>query len=266
MENDWEDVAKDNALPLTLIGLGIGWLLLANSGAMGISGGGGGRSMGRRAGVGGLRGGYRSGGAGSQGLMSRTYEQAKDRVGTAMDSVRRGAEELRHRAGSQMDHLRGRSERTTDEGYDSVADYEAGEDDATDADLRHSKAHGGPSIRGAWTGGGRSEGMMHGMTSQARNAGESLWEVIDAHPLAVGLVGVALGAAIGASLPATETEDEWMGAYRDRLAEQAWTEGEGYLERATEVAREAAMAGVDAARDKAREEMDPATLPPSPPR
>lgn len=38
-------------------------------------------------------------------------------------------------------------------------------------------------------------------------------------PLVLGALGLAIGAAIGASLPATQREDEWMGETRDDLLE-----------------------------------------------
>lgn len=39
------------------------------------------------------------------------------------------------------------------------------------------------------------------------------------NPIAVGAMGVAAGALLGAMLPSTESEDRWMGEMRNRVAE-----------------------------------------------
>jgi ElaB/YqjD/DUF883 family membrane-anchored ribosome-binding protein len=49
----------------------------------------------------------------------------------------------------------------------------------------------------------------------------SLDSWIRQNPLAFGIAALAVGAAIGLSLPETETENEWMGETRDTLVERA---------------------------------------------
>jgi ElaB/YqjD/DUF883 family membrane-anchored ribosome-binding protein len=71
-----------------------------------------------------------------------------------------------------------------------------------------------------------------------RQAQSQLQRVINENPLMVGAGALALGAAVGLSLPETEHENEWMGETRDNL-----------VERAQNVARNA----VDAAGDTAGE-------------
>ncbi len=44
---------------------------------------------------------------------------------------------------------------------------------------------------------------------------------IEDQPLVVGAVGLAVGAMLGASLPRTRQEDEWMGETRDRMVDSA---------------------------------------------
>lgn len=252
MGDDWQDMVKDNTLPLALIGVGLGWLLLSNAKdtetfdqARSWADRQGASARGRYAQY---RGQARGAYAEHRGTMSRYYDQARGRVTRAMDSVRHGADELRNRAGEGM---RGQSGHDTDRGYDSVADY-----DARGAYAAYGADDDGYDYRTSGARQGSGQGMMGGLTSRTRHAGESLWDMIDEHPLAAGLMGLALGAAVGASLPATQTEDEWFGEYRDQLAERAWHEGEGYVDKASTIAKEAARAGTEAARDKAREEAD----------
>jgi hypothetical protein len=45
-------------------------------------------------------------------------------------------------------------------------------------------------------------------------------DTLQEQPLVLGAIGLAVGAPIGAALPATETEDEWMGHTRDQVKER----------------------------------------------
>jgi ElaB/YqjD/DUF883 family membrane-anchored ribosome-binding protein len=58
-------------------------------------------------------------------------------------------------------------------------------------------------------------------------------------PLALGAIGVAIGAVIAAMAPRTHKEDELMGDTRDRLLDQAKEAGKEKLEQAKEVANTA---------------------------
>src|SRR5690606_32178061 len=57
---------------------------------------------------------------------------------------------------------------------------------------------------------------LGGSARRGATRARSAWShMIDEQPLVLGLAGLALGAALGGSLPATEREDEWMGEMRD---------------------------------------------------
>jgi hypothetical protein len=45
--------------------------------------------------------------------------------------------------------------------------------------------------------------------------------MMDQNPLSLAAVAFALGAVVGATFRATETEHEWMGETRDRVLDQA---------------------------------------------
>ncbi|HZM37213.1 MAG TPA: DUF3618 domain-containing protein [Burkholderiales bacterium] len=57
------------------------------------------------------------------------------------------------------------------------------------------------------------------------------------HPLALGAVGLAIGAVIAAALPRTRKEDELMGEQRDRLAGQAKELGREQFEKAKDAVK-----------------------------
>lgn len=62
---------------------------------------------------------------------------------------------------------------------------------------------------------------------QARRVREKTREIVEEQPLVLGVLGLAVGAALGAFLPSTRREDELMGEKRDELlgaAKQAFSE------------------------------------------
>ena len=54
-----------------------------------------------------------------------------------------------------------------------------------------------------------------------RRAKESAFQALSEHPLVLGAVGLAVGAALGGALPPSETEDRLMGKTGDRLQRRA---------------------------------------------
>lgn len=74
---------------------------------------------------------------------------------------------------------------------------------------------------------------------QARRAQEGASHLLREHPLAIGVLGLALGVAVAASLPATRREDAAMGQLRDDSLRKAEDTGRDYAERAKPVARAA---------------------------
>ena len=80
-----------------------------------------------------------------------------------------------------------------------------------------------------------------------RRARRGFFDTLHEQPLVLGALGLAAGAAIGAALPTTAKEDEWLGDSRDRLAERAKEAGWEQVEKA----RAAAGAAYSAAREEA---------------
>jgi len=83
-------------------------------------------------------------------------------------------------------------------------------------------------------------------------AGETARDAFDRQPLLVGVLGLAVGAAIGLAIPHTRREDDAMGPYRDRLSERVKDYGREQVDRAERVA--------DAAVSAARDELDGAEM------
>lgn len=112
--------------------------------------------------------------------------------------------------------------------------------------------------------GGKTEDMKHRASDKAHQASESMRQrtdhlkqsgreqaqkvsqgfnhMLEEQPLALGAIGVALGALLGASLPPTRQEDRMMGEARDRIAGKASQATEQKVE-------EAKLAGKQAKED-----------------
>jgi len=79
-------------------------------------------------------------------------------------------------------------------------------------------------------------------------ARENLSELFRAQPLALGAVGLAIGAGIAAALPATDLEAEYFGEASDKFKEQAADFASEQVSRAATVAEDVVTAVSDEAR------------------
>jgi hypothetical protein len=78
----------------------------------------------------------------------------------------------------------------------------------------------------------------------------NLGDLFRSQPLAIGAVGLAIGAAIAASFPVTETETEYLGETSDFVKDKASEIAGEQVQRATEVGKKVAEAVADEARQQ----------------
>jgi hypothetical protein len=81
-------------------------------------------------------------------------------------------------------------------------------------------------------------------------ARENLSELFRAQPLALGAVGLAIGAGIAAALPATDLEAEYFGEASDNFKEQAADFASEQVSRAATIAEDVVTAVSDEARNQ----------------
>ncbi|HKQ28950.1 MAG TPA: DUF3618 domain-containing protein [Burkholderiales bacterium] len=93
--------------------------------------------------------------------------------------------------------------------------------------------------------------------SQVERAKGSMEYMLREQPLALGAIGVAIGAVLAAMAPRTRQEDELMGETRDRLVDQAKEVGKEKVEQAKEVAN----AVVGTAKNEAKSDAGKAEWP-----
>jgi uncharacterized protein YjbJ (UPF0337 family) len=72
---------------------------------------------------------------------------------------------------------------------------------------------------------------------QAHDAERRLQAGLNDSPLAFGAIALALGTAVGLTVPVTRKENEWMGEARDRLLDQAQTVAHDTIEQVQDVAQ-----------------------------
>ena len=142
-------------------------------------------------------------------------------------------QDLKHRAGEKTDELKHKAEDMTDEMKRKAAHLK----DNVTGSLQNMRGRANQSAHGASDGMRRAGSSMRGQAQRARSG---ISYLVEEQPLALGAVGLAIGALIGASIHATRKEDELMGAQRDRLADQANEKAENLYEKASDVGQKVA--------------------------
>jgi ElaB/YqjD/DUF883 family membrane-anchored ribosome-binding protein len=94
----------------------------------------------------------------------------------------------------------------------------------------------------------RAQRVKHEARMRAEQARVRFDNALEDNPLAVGVVALGLGAAVGLLLPSSSVEDRWFGEQRDRLLDQA----RGKAGEVGEAAREAMHKAREAAEQEAQ--------------
>jgi hypothetical protein len=81
-----------------------------------------------------------------------------------------------------------------------------------------------------------------------RRTRQTLNELLEQQPILVGAAGVVLGAIVGAMLPSTRIEDEYLGEKRDQLREAVAEQGAQLYEKGKVTATEVYRAAAEEAR------------------
>ena len=259
------DQARDNPMALALVGSGLAWLMMGSQGARppspSPSSGTGTGTLGTYRQEGAIPGGSRSGtgtfGTYRQESVLRDGSSAGGEPASAMGSTTAsttGAASRSHTgsAGSQdegglasatagmaTDMARGASDAFAS-ARSTVGDglHEAG-------DRAQRMAH---DLRDA--GSDAIGGFRHSASGVSHQARDTFFDVLEREPLVIGAIGLAVGAAIGAFLPATTMEREHLGSTGEALKEKA----EELADRGMAKAKEAAAEVYETARDAADRE------------
>jgi hypothetical protein len=216
--------ATENPFSLCLIGAGLAWLALSN-----------GRALPPRSRV------RMSPGASDYGTGSRVPSSPYAQQGA--DAVRSAAESSRQAGDALGFAIRSASEQVA-EGASSLAS-------AATSTVASTKARAGAATD--------KLGAAVSMAAEAgRSAADTSWDFLRRcaeQPLVLAGVGLAIGAAVGATLPSTEIEDHLIGDASDRLRGQARNFAQEQYERGKEMAQNAVHEAVEEAGDRVRAEL-----------
>ena len=216
---------RQNPVPVTLIGIGLAWLIMA------------GRKSDTR---------YRAGryehyedfdtpAYGYAGMEDFDYsddslmQRAASGASDTAETVKSKAAELKARAGESAHRLREKASEIGDRTSGAYADLKG----------RAAQARGRFSDKASQAR-ERAGYLRERSRDQYYRARSSVSQMVDEQPLVVGAIGVAIGAALGASLPATRREDEWLGEQRDNLVERTRETAREYVEPMKESAQRVA--------------------------
>jgi ElaB/YqjD/DUF883 family membrane-anchored ribosome-binding protein len=97
----------------------------------------------------------------------------------------------------------------------------------------------------------RAGDVAQAARERAVDTGEKAKDIFESQPILVGALGLAVGAAIGASFPASARENEVVGPLRDKVRDQAAAYGRETIDKAGQAASDA----LQQARSKADEKV-----------
>jgi vacuolar-type H+-ATPase subunit H len=219
-------LAREHPLPATMIGVGLGWLLVERSrskdsddsryGMYGYTGEGA-SGYGRYSSSGNVDVDYRSSYFDEDlepGRLASAAGAVKDAAGNAVDTVKDAA-------GNAIDTVKDAASTAREKVHDLT---DTVKDRASElSDTAHQKA----------------TQLRNKAKFQTRKAKTGFWQMMEENPLAVGAAVLTLGAIAGFSLPSTDKEDELLGDTRDQLLDKAKETGQEVLEKGKHVAETA---------------------------
>lgn len=214
---------RDNPLPATLIGIGLGWLMVDE------------RRPPRRG--------------------AAHYPMSGDTIGSRTEMAREKVSSGMSTAREKMDETKGRVSETTGRMKEKLGEMKHTVSEkmhhATDK-MHHTREQSGERMHSV---GERARHARETLNERGHRTGERMHEMKSnvtgfAHeqPLLLGLIGLGVGALVAAMIPPTRKEDEWLGETSDRMKHQAKEAGREQMQKAQHVA--------SAAADTARQETE----------
>jgi len=108
-------------------------------------------------------------------------------------------------------------------------------------------------VGSAYTGAGDAVGAVYDKAGRLTSAARGQYETyLEDNPLVLGAVALAVGAAVGMAIPATQYEGEMLGETRQRLLDKAGSTATGLIDRVSET--------VSRAGDMISEQTEPETM------
>jgi hypothetical protein len=223
------DQTVANPLALGIVGAGLAWLMLSN--------GRPGRSTPGTS--------YRG-----RGRMRTTFAGARERTGNALGEARDRVAEAAYRASEAAGSI-GATAR--DAALETASQWREAAGSAASSSYEQARFRAGGVASTVYGGVAQSAGRTgEGMKAFAAGAATTSRDMFDFccdQPLVLAGLGVALGAAVGAAFPSTETEGQLMGEASDELKERT----RAFAQEQYEKSRSTAEAVLDEVHQKVKE-------------
>jgi ElaB/YqjD/DUF883 family membrane-anchored ribosome-binding protein len=200
--------AKANPMPLALVGIGLAWLM-SGRGQPSM-----GSAMGSHEGY--ATGAHTGDGSSFRNVGSRAGETAslaRDAVSGTGRKAGEAVSSRMHQASDAASQTYGRVSETASQTYGRMSEHASETYDR--------------------------------MSERAGRAQRSMSELVESEPLILAGLGIALGAAIGAMMPATRTEQRFMGEKLDEMKHEASDMARSEWEKTKSVAKDAASAAME---------------------
>jgi hypothetical protein len=219
------ETVKGNPVPAALAGIGLGWLFMSSRKQSSSGSSNGGYSSKYGASLPGYNPGY----SGQSGYYSRQQAGGPslgDRLSGTQDTVSDLAGQAQDKASNVAGQVQGTAGQMAGQAQDAASQV-AGRVQDTAGQLAGTAQYGAQRAQGAFQ------------------------QALNSNPLAVGAAAIAVGAAIGLSIPETEKENQLMGEKRDNVMQQAQETAQEKVQQVQTVAQEAVGAAKDAAQSSA---------------
>ena len=265
MSSSLGQTMRENPLPVAVIGLGLGWLLMANRNKQEA---------------------YRMGAYGYRSSGYRYYEDMDDRgrFDQARERVGDVAQDVAYSVESHAAAARRQVSDTAQNVGESVGDMaQRASESVTHTAHRVGDTIGSTASRVGETLGDTAERVGETAEMAQERAGEALtrtrseadrlrreamwrsqmavdhtketfWNTMEQNPLALGAMLAIAGAAIGASIPTTDYENRLLGETRDRLIDEARLRAQDAVERVQTVVEDTRSAAMTEIKDAAERE------------
>jgi ElaB/YqjD/DUF883 family membrane-anchored ribosome-binding protein len=196
---------KANPIPAALMGISLGWLMLSTEARRG----------------------------GSAGV---SFDRARGKSSEASEKIRSKAGEVSHKVSEKVHRAGERLHEMGDKAKAKRRDWE---------ETRHQGAERTGEAMHAWKekaygAKGQLEESTHRYGERMKQTKGTLADAIHEQPILLGVLGAAAGALLGAMLPPTRQEDEWLGESGDQIRQRARETGREQMEKAKHVASAAA--------------------------
>lgn len=225
---------KENPVPAALIGVGLGWLILAdNNNEYDYPE----NNYPTR---------YRSR------YIERTDETQRDLGDLAHDGrerVNEAAEEARERVNTAVHQVQNRVNEAAESVQESASSARR-QLQQTAHETRHQAEE-------------TAAQLQTSVQQGVRRTKRTFWQTMNENPLAVGATAVAVGALVGMALPSTSVEDRWLGERRDELLDETKERVQQQAQQTARKVQAVASETKDAAVETAKEEADKKGLRPA---